>query len=343
MNFIEIPWQFLLGAFVMAFVVSSLATPLVIRWARARQLFDLPSPRRVHTIPVPRLGGIALILAIAIALMVVFGFDSRIYGLLIGAVLILGLGLLDDLYDLPPLVKLLGQICVAAIVVSFGITIGGTLTNPFGGVILIPPAVDALLTIGWILLVLNTVNWFDGLDGLVAGVSSIAAATLLILSLFAFIDQPETAAIAAIVLGAALGFLPYNWHPAKIFMGDSGSHLLGFMLAVLAIISGGKLATAALVLGLPIVDLFWAVIRRLRHGRLPWVADKQHLHHQLLGAGLGQRTVVIILYLLTAGFGAVALLSGTLAKLAGLLIVGLVMVIIIRLVLRFRPSQRLGS
>jgi len=338
LHLIPIPWGLLLPAFGLAFVITFITTPLINRWARQRKLFDLPSLRRVHLAPTPRLGGAALFLGFIITLLVVFGFDPRIYGVALCGSLIFLLGLFDDIYDLPPIFKLTAQIAIASLAVFFGITIGN-ITNPFGGTILLPPLLDIPLTIAWILLLINTVNFLDGVDGLASGVTAIASFVLIILSLFAIVNQPSTAALAAILCGVALGFLYYNWYPAKIFMGDSGSHLLGFMLAALSIISGGKIATAALALGLPILDMLWSVLRRLKEGKAPWLADKLHLHHLLLSAGLSQRTVVLIFYAFTLGFGGVALLSGTWAKLLGFAIVALAMIGIIKLVLRFSKAS----
>jgi len=337
-HLIPIPWTLLLSAFGIAFIITFVSTPLIGRLARRYKFFDLPSPRRVHTYPTPRIGGIALFLGFIIALLVIFGFDPRILGVALCGTLIFLLGLLDDIYNLPPMFKFTGQVAIACLAVFFGITIGN-ITNPFGGVILLPPLLDIALTIFWMLLMINTINFLDGLDGLATGVSAIASFVLVVLSLFTIVNQPQTAALAAILCGAALGFLYYNWHPAKIFMGDGGSHLLGFMLATLSIISGGKIATAALALGLPILDMIWAVLRRLKEGRAPWLADKLHLHHLLLSAGLSQPATVIIFYLITASFGLVALISGTWTKLIGLVVVGLVMTGIIRLVLHFRYRQ----
>lgn len=334
-NLISIPWGLLLLSFGLAFVVTVLSTPLIAKLARRYNILDLPSARRVHTNPTPRIGGIAIFLGFIVTMLVVFGFDPRILGVALCGTLIFILGLADDIYNLPPVFKFSGQIAIACLAIWFGITIGN-ITNPFGGTILLPPLVDVVLTIGWMLLMINTVNFLDGLDGLATGVTGIAAIVLVVLSLFSIVNQPDTAALAAMLGGAALGFLYYNWHPAKIFMGDSGSHLLGFMLATLSIISGGKIATAALALGLPILDMIWAVLRRLKQGKSPFVADKLHLHHLLLSAGLGQRGTVLLFYLTTLGFGMVALLSGTWIKLIGLVVVGLVMTGIIRLVLHFR-------
>ena len=337
-SLIAIPWGVLIWPAAVAFIISWLGTPLVVRLAKKWNLYDLPSARRIHTKPMPRLGGIVMWLAIIVTLLIFFGADPKFYGLLIGATMIFILGLADDIYGLPPLLKLVGQILVASVVILFGITLSN-LTNPFGGVILLPPVWDVILTFIWILLVVNTINWLDGLDGLAAGVSSIAAFVLVILSLYTIVNQPQTAALAAIVMGAALGFLYYNWHPAKIFMGHSGSHLLGFMLAVLAVISGGKLATAALVLGVPILDAGWAIVRRIKQGKTPWSPDKEHLHHQLLALGLGQRGTVLLLYLLAIGFGAIALMSGTLVKFVALILVIVVMALIVQTITRLRQQR----
>ena len=339
MNLITIPWTLLLTAFGSAFLITLIATPLVSYVARKYKIFDLPSTRRIHTSPVPRLGGIALFLGFIVALLIVFGFDPRVLGIAICGTLIFLLGLADDIYDLNPVFKFTGQIAIASLAIFFGITIGN-ITNPFGGIILLSPPLDIVLTIIWMLLMINTVNFLDGLDGLATGVTAIVAFVLGILSLFAIVNQPSTAALAAILCGTALGFLYFNWHPAKIFMGDGGSHLLGFLLAAISIISGGKIATAVLALGLPVLDMIWSVIRRLKQGKSPFIADKLHLHHLLLSAGLKQPTVVIIFYVLTIGFGMVALLSGTWAKLVGLMILVLAMTGIIRLVLYFRPQRR---
>ncbi len=339
MHLVDIPWTLLLTAFSAAFLVTLITTPLVGYIARKYKILDLPSARRIHTSPIPRLGGIALFLGFIVALLIVFGFDPRIYGVAICGILIFLLGLSDDIYNLNPVFKFTAQIAIASLAILFGITISN-ITNPFGGIILLSPLLDIVLTIIWMLLMINTVNFLDGLDGLASGVTAIVAFVLVILSLFTVVNQPSTAALAAILCGTALGFLYYNWHPAKIFMGDGGSHLLGFLLATISIISGGKIATAVLALGLPILDMLWSVIRRMKEGKSPFAADKLHLHHLLLSAGLSQRTVVIIFYAVTIGFGTIALLSGTWIKLVGLAVLILIMAGIIRLVLYFRPQQK---
>ena len=337
---ISIPWWSLLAVFVPAFLITFLGTPVVAKWAKSLKLFDMPSSRRLHISPTPRIGGVVLFLSIILVLLVAFGFDPKFYGIVLGLVIIFGTGFLDDIYQLPPSTKFLGQLLATSVVILFGVTIT-SVTNPFGGEFLLVPWLDVVLTGTWILLVINALNWLDGMDGLASGVTTIGSLVIAVLSLFAYINQPDTAMLALIVGGASLGFLVHNWHPAKIFMGDSGSHVLGFMLAIMSIISGGKLATALLVLGLPIIDLVWSTIRRLLKGQTPWSADMGHLHHLFLDSGLGQRQTVLIYYALTAGLGVVALIAGTVSKMIALFI----MIILVALIIRFLvlKGRRAGS
>lgn len=338
-HFVAIDWSSLLLPFLVSLAICAGATPLVIRLAHQRRLFDHPDERRVHKYPIPRLGGIAIFLAIILATWLLFPGDSRLTGLQIGLILIFTVGLVDDLYSLPPTIKLLGQITAATAAVCFGITIG-SLTNPFGGpAIVLLPGVDVFLSVIWILLLINTVNLLDGLDGLASGISGIVSISLVALSLTAIVNQPDTAQLAAVIAGAAAGFLIYNWHPAKIFMGDSGSHVLGFVLGTIAIISGGKLATATLVLALPIIDVAWAFIRRIAQGKSPFSADRGHLHHLILDLGLTQRQTVGVMYLLTAIVGSLALIFGTGGKLLLMAMVILLAIIILALLAYFRRQH----
>ena len=189
--------------------------------------------------------------------------------------------------------------------------------------LLLPPIIDAALTLLWVLVLVNTMNFIDGIDGLAGSVSTVASLTMIGLSLLATVNQPETATLAAVVLGASVGFLVFNWHPAKIFMGDSGSHTLGFLIATMAIISGGKLATAALVLTVPLLDLAWAVVRRVASGQSPFKADRAHLHHRLLDLGIAQPKIVGLVIVGSALLGLAAIVAGTAGK---LLILGLVVI-----------------
>ena len=211
--------------------------------------------------------------------------------------------------------------------VGFGIKIHW-FANPLGGLNIELGNWTYLFVPLWIVLIINVVNWLDGIDGLAVGVSSIASLVLGFLSLTPFVSQTSTALMAFLLAGASLGFLIFNFNPAKIFLGDSGSMFLGFMLAIFAIISGGKLATAGLVLGLPILDAFWVIIRRLYHHQAPWRADRLHLHHRFLDAGFSQRQTVFIMYAISATFGVIALATRTSGKVRASLALLLLMIAI---------------
>ena len=314
-DFISIPVTDLLLPAVASFIVAVFATPLVLKWASANKLFGPMGNRHIHATPTVRLGGLAIFASIALAAIVFLGVSPAMAGFYLGLMILVFVGALDDIYDLPPITKLVAQILAAATLIFFGNTITA-ITNPFGGIFQLSPALDIATTVIWVVLIINSINFLDGMDGLASGVSAIAAATIALVSLFAIVNQPQTAQLAMIVFGAAAGFLLYNWHPAKLFMGDSGSHTLGFALAAISILSGSKLATAALVLGLPIIDLLWAAMRRIRAGKSPWTADRNHLHHHLMDRGLSQRQIVGLLYLFAFLLGAIALAVNTWWKIA---------------------------
>ena len=313
--------------FLLTFGLSFILTLFVRRIALKQEWFDLPSPRKIHHKPVPRLGGVAIFVSFLLVvigylifapdkLSFVFekiaGIDKNLFGVLLGAIILVGAGIYDDLKGLKPFHKLIIQFLAAVIVASFGIKIWW-LSNPFGSQIVLG-SFGSIFVILWIVLVINVVNWLDGLDGLATGVSGISSLVLFYLALVPTVNQPATALLCIIVAGAALGFLPFNFNPAKIFLGDSGSMFLGFMIAIFAIISGGKIATAALVLGIPIFDAIWVILRRLFQKKAPWQADRKHLHHRFLYAGLSQKSAVLMLYAMAAGFGILSLYSGTLGK-----------------------------
>lgn len=325
---IEINWFNLLGILagvtILSWGLTGLIKLLAERWRWYGHRATHHDQRQIS-----RTGGLALFVILAVAISLLIDLTLPLRGLLLAMAIIVMVGLLDDLYDLPPLVKLSGQLVAVVVAVSYGIHIG-QIANPFGGVIVLPPLIDYGLSIGWLLIMINTLNVLDGLDGLAAGMTAIFAVILLFLSLSVIVNQPQTATLAMILLGAVLGFLVWNWYPAKIFMGDAGSNLLGLVIGALAIISGAKLAATALVLGFPLLDLLWAAWRRWRQGRLPWAADREHLHHRLLAAGLSHPSVVLLILGMAALFGVISLLSGTWAKLIALVTVGLLMIILIR-------------
>ncbi len=306
-------------AFFIAIGVVLILTPGVILLARVTGAVDQPDARKVHTVPIPRIGGIGIYLAFMSAIAFVTAITPfqgetlrTITGLLISGTLMFLVGIIDDYKNLPAKIKLLGQIIAAGVlVVGYDVRVD-FITNPFGDYIYLEwLAVPA--TLFWLVGLTNTVNLIDGLDGLAAGVSALAAATIFLVAMEQnfFLITIFMAAIA----GAAFGFLFYNTNPARIFMGDSGSLFLGFMLASISIIGAVKsAATIALIvpilaLGIPIFDTTFAILRRFIGGQPIFKPDKGHLHHRLLKLGFTQRQAVFLMYVISAilGLSAIAL------------------------------------
>ncbi|HVE80769.1 MAG TPA: MraY family glycosyltransferase [Candidatus Dormibacteraeota bacterium] len=341
-------------AFVTSFLLALAATPLVRRFAIAIGAMDHPNSRKVHLKPVARLGGLAIFFAFVLVVLAMLPVGRQLGALLGGVFVLVVLGAVDDIRGLKPLTKLLWQIVAACVVLAGGIGIT-TITNPFGGIIDLSWgrfAVDLLgfdfhitpianlLSVIWMVGLVNAINFLDGLDGLACGVSGIAA--LVMFALAIQVGQPVVALLAIILAGSALGFLPYNFFPARIFMGDSGAYFLGLTLALLAIYSGGKLATAALVLGFVIVDALWAAVRRIRRGTHPFKADREHLHHLMLAAGLSQRTAVLLLYSLAIFFGIIALASTSFSKFLALVALFCFMVVLLTALVKINARRGEG-
>jgi UDP-GlcNAc:undecaprenyl-phosphate/decaprenyl-phosphate GlcNAc-1-phosphate transferase len=349
-----------------AAVVTFLATPVARVAAIRLKMMAAPRERDVHVIPTPRGGGMAMYLGVAAAVLVAARLpalqrtfdDSQTLGVLIGGGLICLLGVLDDRFSLDPLTKLTGQIAAAGVMVLFGVQLL-YLFLPVAdiGTLILGPSVGVPATILLILLTVNALNFIDGLDGLAAGVSAIAALAFFAysyhLGLVGYDDVASAPAlITAVLAGACLGFLPHNFSPARIFMGDSGSMLVGLMLSAAAVSATGQadpqtfdsaasllplalpLLVPIAVLFIPFVDLLMAVVRRTRRGQSPFSPDKMHLHHRLLSIGHSHRRAVLIMYFWAAllSFGAVALsiTGGTvevLVVIGALLVVGVVVVL----------------
>lgn len=313
-------------AFLTAFVVALVLTPLTIRLATRYGLLDQPAARRIHRAPTPRLGGIPLALAFLAGIAVTAAFPRsdpaepvKLVGLALGVLLIAVAGVYDDTRELAPLPQFIIQLVAAAIAVASGVIIR-EFPNPFGGLIQLPEWLAIAFTLFWIVGMMNTINFLDGLDGLAAGVTVIASAVLFVHTFR--LMQFSLTLLPLALMGAALGFLIFNFPPAKIFLG-SGAYLLGFALGVLSIIGGAKVATALLVLAIPILDVAWQIVSRLRAGRSPFAADRGHLHHRLLDMGFSTRRIVLLYYALTAAFGALALiLPSGVYKLIALGIIG---------------------
>lgn len=308
--------------FFVAALVSLLATPIAKAIALKIGAVDVPKDaRRVHNKPIPRLGGLAIYLGFIISVLAVVPVDTRIIGMLIGGTLIVAMGIIDDIKPLPAKVKLSVQIVCSMILVLFGLKIGG-LTVPFtGGQIISLGILSIPVTIFWTVGITNTLNLIDGLDGLAAGVATIAALSLSYVAHVNIVDTGEMGTITVLmtlgIAGAAIGFLPYNFNPAKIFMGDTGSLFLGYMLSAISIYGFVKGATAlatvvpVLALGLPIFDTAFAILRRAINRKPIMQPDKGHLHHKLLSTGLGQKRTVLILYAVSGVFGISAAFMST--------------------------------
>jgi UDP-GlcNAc:undecaprenyl-phosphate GlcNAc-1-phosphate transferase len=225
-----------------------------------------------------------------------------------GGAVAAGIGLLDDLYDLRARWQLLGQVLLALAAALLGIGVG-VINNPVGeGVIRFTTPFSIGFTVFWIVGMINSINWIDGLDGLSTGVALIASVTLGLLSLTTQVSQPLIAVLCFALAGALLGFLRWNFYPARIFSGTTGVQFVGYSLAVLAILGSAKVAVALLVLGVPIIDTFWIIVGRLTKGRSPFTPDRTHIHHRLLDLGLSHRNTVLFIYALCIGLGVLSLL-----------------------------------
>src|SRR3954453_9495979 len=294
---------------LLAFVIVVLLTPAVGGMARILGVVDAPGGRRVNRLPVPRLGGIELFLGIFVPALAFLPLSRDTRGLLLGAAIAVTVGAIDDFRGLRWWEKLGGQVLAAAVPIWFGVWVD-RFTFPFVGVHAVPEWLGAPLTILWIVAIMNMVNFLDGLDGLAAGVSAIAGLTFAIIALS--LEKPEAAILSAIVFGACVGFLRHNFYPARIFMGDSGALLLGFVLATVAV--QGLLKTAAtvalffplLVLAVPIVDTSFVILRRLRHGQKVFEADQAHIHHRFLRRGFSQRRAAVTIWIWCLSLSAAA-------------------------------------
>jgi UDP-GlcNAc:undecaprenyl-phosphate GlcNAc-1-phosphate transferase len=298
-------------AFTMALVITYCLTPYVKTLAIKVGALDAPDARKVHKVPIPRMGGLAIYAGFIIAVLASMHLSQEIIGLIIGGTVILIVGIVDDMVQLPARVKLLGQIAAAAVLILFDIRIDW-LTNPFGDMFYVD-YLSIPITLLWVVGLTNTVNLIDGLDGLAAGVSTIAAVTILLVALQQ--NFWVVAVLTAALAGSSLGFLQHNFNPAKIFMGDTGSMFLGYMLAAISVLGTVKsAATIALIvpivaLGLPIMDTAFAIIRRYSSGQPIFKPDKGHLHHRLLEMGLSQKQAVLLMYVISGclGLSAIAL------------------------------------
>src|SRR5579875_957008 len=332
----------LLGAFAVAVLASFALTGLAARAGRRLGLLDYPRRGELQAAVVPRTGGYGICAAFVLAALVSFVAPTaelvrspedaeRLLGVLLGLVILLPLAYADDRARLGPLPQLVGQFAVAVVPVSFGLWID-SIALPFVQVVPLPAWIGVPLTLFWLVAMINTINLVDVMDGLAGGIGAIAALTLFVRSYF--FGQYTIAVLPLGLAGACLGFLPRNWHPARLFMGTSGSMFLGYALGALAIIGGVKLGTAFVVLGLPILDVAWVIVRRLSQGRSPLKGgDGEHLPQRLARLGLAHPVIVLLLYGFCGLFACLGLALHSPVSTAAKLVVAAAMVVAVLLLL----------
>lgn len=305
-----------LAPLLVSFFATAIATSISIPILKKLSLVDDPRrhrhPAKIHTTPIPRGGGIPLFIGVFLAVLLLLPKNTVTLALFIGSTIAMITGVLDDKKDLSPYLRFLINILVGTIAVAGGVTIP-FITNPFDGIIhlqairILFVPLSMLLTIVWIVWVMNMLNWSKGVDGQMPGIVAISAIVIGLLSLrFSVTEAVFVANLSSIIAGAALGFLLFNFSPAKIFPGY-GATFLYFLLAVCSILSGAKLATAILVMGVPMVDGIFTVLRRIVSGRSPFWHDKKHLHHLLLRLGFSQTTIALFYWIFSAILGSLSL------------------------------------
>ena len=330
---LDLIWMVLL-ALGVSLAATLVLTPVVRRLAITVGAVDVPKDsRRMHKKPIPTIGGLAIFIGFLVSVLLFTEIDTQMRGILMGSMILVVLGVIDDIMDLPAKLKFAVQFVAAGIAVGHGCVIQ-TLSNPnlFSqapylnlGWLSIP------VTLLWIVALTNAVNFIDGLDGLAAGVSAISAGTMLVIDLM--YSESSVAIVIAALLGACLGFLPFNFNPAKIFMGDTGATFLGYLLACMSVQGLFKyyaivsFAVPFVLLGLPIFDICFAFLRRIAHGKSPMTADRSHMHHRLIDMGFSQKQAVAIAYVISAllGLSAVVLASTNTSR--ALILVGAIVVV----------------
>ena len=329
---------FMIFAFIVSFAFTFATTPLVRRFAFKIGAIDIPKDnRRMHKKPTPRIGGLAIIFGFTVATLCFAQPSRQLYGTLSGAAIIAIMGVIDDCKNLPAKLKFVIQIIAALVVVFAGDIKIDVFTNPNflsdNPYWVLPEWLSVTLTVIWIVFITNAVNFIDGLDGLAAGVSAIMSISLVFISIR--VGEYSIAILGIALMGSCFGFLPFNFNPAKIFMGDTGSTFLGFMLATLSIQGVFKsyavisFAVPLLILGLPLFDALFAMIRRILRGQSPMTADRGLLHHRLVDMGFSQKQTVFILYAISGVLGITAVLLAESGVLRALLLVICVLILLL--------------
>lgn len=322
------------ASFILSTLLASLITPGVIFVAKRLKIIDQPSPRKIHSNPVPLLGGVAIFLSFTITILIItiggnvidnkVGFSKLIAIIIGGFILMIG-GYFDDRYNLKPSRQIFFPILAILVVVIAGVRIN-FVTNPIGGILHFAPLLGSSLGFIWLLGMGYTTKFLDGLDGLLTGVTAIGSIIIFIVSLRWDTPMSLTSIMSLALAGSCLGFLIFNWHPAKIFLGEGGSVYCGLMLGVLSIMTGSKIATALLIMGIPILDVLWVIIRRILQRQSPVAADRKHLHFRLIDIGLSHRQTVFFLYAVTLIFGLTSIFLHSWGKIYALLFLAVFMV-----------------
>lgn len=332
-------------AAIFSFILAFFLVLLALKFFPKLKLMDRPERYGLKRKPIPYYGGLTIIIAFYVSVLLFVPLDSRVISLLISGGLIGIVSFFDDLIGLSPFFRLFIQILAAIILVVGGVGIK-SVANPLGPTLVLDhfqfvvqlgnysvtiSLLAAIFTIIWIVTLMNTMNFLDGLNGLPSGVTVIAATILFVLSIrphFHAVDQTTFATLAIILASVTFAFLLFDFYPAKILMGDTGSMFLGFLLATLAIFSGGKVATAFLVMGLPILDAFWVILRRIASKTSPMSGDLKHLHHRLLEMGFSNRQALYFIYSLCAFFGLIAIFLESAQKLWAMIFLFLIMFVV---------------
>lgn len=337
-------------AFALTLVLTKLALKFFPKWG----LLDKPEKYGLKRKPIPYFGGIIIYLVFAVSLLIFLPIDKRLIGFLVAGATLVLVSFWDDKKGLSPVFRLFMQLVVAVILIFAGIGIE-VITNPFGGEFAlnhwqIPFEINGvfyhlivladLFTVIWVMGMINTMNWLDGISGLTSGIATIGGITLGFLSLSPIVNQPEIAIMSFVFAAICFAFWLFDFYPPKILMGDSGSMFLGFALAVIGIFSGGKVATAFMVMGFPILDAAWVILRRIREGNSPFKGDLKHFHHRLLEVGLTERKALVFIYFICGVFGISALFLTTLGKFIAIISMFVLMVLIGRWLVRRVGDER---
>ena len=313
---------------LVGFIISFAATPIVKSFAEKVGAIDMPGEaRRVHNHPIPRMGGLAIFLGFLLSVLLFVPMSRPLEGVLLGSVIIVATGAVDDVISLKAWVKLLLQIAAACVAVYYGVRIEvlGNLNIFSSNDYVTLASWSVPITVLWIVGITNSVNLIDGLDGLAVGVSTISSLTMLVIALL--VADSSVAVVLAALVGACIGFMPYNLNPAKIFMGDTGSLLLGYVLATMSVLGLFKFyalvsfAVPVLAIAVPLFDTIFAFFRRLIHGQNPMHPDRGHFHHRLIDMGLSQKQAVAVLYTISAILGLAAVVITTSGELKALILI----------------------